>query len=1009
MPSYSRYGRPALKNSVDVQLQTAFSDGNWPSVIRLADKRAKSLKDPYYEAIKIAAESQLDSAAEQCAVLVAIDELIRQKTVPDLDTIDLYEWATQDLLADLEYAETLGPLRARWVKANPKSPLAVQCLQSCLEYWDLVSAQQIAATLDKTYLNSGDRRYMFWSIILTFLLSISPQCTEASRKVYSMLVLRQLERAADTTESSEKLSSTDRGLLTEEECYLYYRVLLKHGTRDDFVSRMQSQRLGALAQLKEKRKPLFWEALDAFESWGEWDRIYDLCNQALSLSADGGKPSFFACDWQVWKRFAVAASKATDQEAALGQVQDVLKKFTAETASTNAMYKKNIRLALVETTFQLPPVLLNANPDHGGMTPRVVQLGLFLEQYFDRLAAFDDIKGYVAQLSFEEAKCFLEKVLPNILGEDTDPIRQIILKSLECKLRYLLTTCPQTLSHYPSVVDGKEQDKDYRCRFCSNLTNLPCEHCLKKIIAAAADVYKQVATDKKLIEAIPKLDKDPRIDLAIVMALSLLKLSGLRQTLSDVPAASALRDVNPSLFLQAVALLDMQLRETPGDTGLRLLLVQLHLLLGCASYAHQLWIPMDVKRTIQDALSPLFFDRISSISPGLFQGSRPLMEPLRSYYSNCMRDNSPLRIWDAFSSGSYSSILDMAEYDSRLRRSCTLMMTLVEERRATRSFGGKIECDIEDHVLVSHITGDTTLVNATDYGSFPNLESHHGAPVQDLVRFGPAISNERSHLAFLSEQYLDLILFKYPKDYKLSRANEVAIKDRNYVMETLSHISSSLTDFIHSSKTPQGLTGPEMTYYTVLSLLSAGLLTALTTSRADPLPKTFSLLTSSIKSAFGGLRTTFLTPIPSSSPLSPQSEAFYALTDMHTMSYVRDTALAIRHSAAFVIAFHEKELARDRSGRSSLHKDVIAEMKALDGVASKALGEVKARIQRLKEQLGEGGWLDRMLEWTFGREEDEVSKAVSQVVPTEAVEEWIGKVLESWREGVKGWGMVRME
>lgn len=47
--AYSRHYRPALKNSVDVQLQTAFSDGNWQSVIRLADKRAKSLKDPYYE------------------------------------------------------------------------------------------------------------------------------------------------------------------------------------------------------------------------------------------------------------------------------------------------------------------------------------------------------------------------------------------------------------------------------------------------------------------------------------------------------------------------------------------------------------------------------------------------------------------------------------------------------------------------------------------------------------------------------------------------------------------------------------------------------------------------------------------------------------------------------------------------------------------------------------------------------------------------------------------------
>jgi hypothetical protein len=48
MSSY-RYGHPALKHSVDVQLQTAFSDGNWNTVIRLAAKRAATLKDPYYE------------------------------------------------------------------------------------------------------------------------------------------------------------------------------------------------------------------------------------------------------------------------------------------------------------------------------------------------------------------------------------------------------------------------------------------------------------------------------------------------------------------------------------------------------------------------------------------------------------------------------------------------------------------------------------------------------------------------------------------------------------------------------------------------------------------------------------------------------------------------------------------------------------------------------------------------------------------------------------------------
>lgn len=134
------------------------------------------------------------------------------------------------------------------------------------------------------------------------------------------------------------------------------------------------------------------------------------------------------------------------------------------------------------------------------------------------------------------------------------------------------------------------------------------------------------------------------------------------------------------------------------------------------------------------------------------------MEPLRSYYSKSLQYSCPLQIWNAFETGSYSSILDLTEYDGRLRRSCTLMMTLVEERRATRAFGGKLECDIQDsaftgkyllpdfqgarhaYKLLEDIVDSTELVNKTDYGSFTNLESSHGAPIQNFVRLGPDLS-----------------------------------------------------------------------------------------------------------------------------------------------------------------------------------------------------------------------------------------------------------------------------
>jgi hypothetical protein len=110
------------------------------------------------------------------------------------------------------------------------------------------------------------------------------------------------------------LEPTDRGLLTEEEICLYYRVLHSHGTKEEFISRLKSPKLGAISQLKEGRKLLLCEGLSALETWGEWDLIYNLCREALTLGLDGETSPFFVCDLQTWRKFASAASKVSDSD-----------------------------------------------------------------------------------------------------------------------------------------------------------------------------------------------------------------------------------------------------------------------------------------------------------------------------------------------------------------------------------------------------------------------------------------------------------------------------------------------------------------------------------------------------------------------------------------------------------------------------------------------------------------------------------------------------------------------
>lgn len=81
------------------------------------------------------------------------------------------------------------------------------------------------------------------------------------------------------------------------------------------------------------------------------------------------------------------------------------------------MYKKNIAMALLETNFRMPKSLLPETFGVEGLTPRVAQVCLFLDQNFDRLSCFDDLKGYITELSFEEARYFIQVMIPKLVGD----------------------------------------------------------------------------------------------------------------------------------------------------------------------------------------------------------------------------------------------------------------------------------------------------------------------------------------------------------------------------------------------------------------------------------------------------------------------------------------------------------------------------------------------------------------------------------------------------------------
>lgn len=62
--------------------------------------------------------------------------------VKDIDALDLYDFAIDGL--SMDYAKTIGVLRARLAKALPKDKnLGARCLEACMWHSDWENAQEV--------------------------------------------------------------------------------------------------------------------------------------------------------------------------------------------------------------------------------------------------------------------------------------------------------------------------------------------------------------------------------------------------------------------------------------------------------------------------------------------------------------------------------------------------------------------------------------------------------------------------------------------------------------------------------------------------------------------------------------------------------------------------------------------------------------------------------------------------------------------------------------------------
>ncbi|VUC24771.1 unnamed protein product [Clonostachys rosea] len=975
--------RPRLKNGVDLQLQSAFSDGNWPVVIRLAEKRMRMLNDQYYQIMKVVAESQLDDPAHKLAAVTALYQYVKDGTViKDVDAIDLLEWAAGDLTHEDEFLETLGPLRVRAVKAAPKDKVsASRALESCLLHWDLVSSQQIAATLDRSF--PQERQFLFWNIVVTYLLSTSSQADATKKKLYGTLALKQIERAAQATEQAFQADSAApapaRGIQSEEEILLLYDIMETHGSSADLEKVVSSSVFGPISQFRRGRKEPLLRVIANNRSSGNWISIFRLCNDCLSEVDESGEPNLLASDWSIWKEFIAAANhiKSSD-ESAPKTVQELLLKLSKST-KLRPIYKRNLQLARVSAAFYLA----TNDPEDSGSDAvsslQLQELTKYIEVHATSPACFDDIKPFIELLGPLGMKKLASEILPNLYQRNENEIRASkAIKVLTLKVQYFISTSPLSYTTFQGSFSS------YKCSVCESETDTSsCLSCFSTLSQQGIQLYKSITE-----ESPDGFSAEPDTLSELVLLIAFCSLQHAKLNSKPPYSAESTRHI-----LQAMLLLEHQLAFNPKNSQFLLLLLQMHLLVGSAPRSRQLLEDLTIKRTIMDSLGPLFYDRLSTLSPNVLSPSDntgwQVMDMLSSHFNVSLKLRMPRRLVDAFEAESYSSVLSIPKYINDLRRSCTRAISLVEENRSERLLGCPTwEFFSEDRY--TETTDDTELKSVIDYGSFPSWESSAVSPLYSHLRVGPIPSNRRLHLALLAEGFQETLGYKPPAAYKV--ANTALGSDQLFVLESLSQISNSLSRFL--SGPDDELTAPETVYYDLINVLSTLIPLCATNPRSAGFEEAIGELTKATEAALDTLRV----QLPSEDDDSLEG-TISALGSMHGLAMYRDAAVAISGTAQWILDFNKLEKERDRSGQSNLPKDTVGQVTALQSAAAAALKDGQSRVSGLKGRV-QGSFQSRLKTWVFEGADD-----IRDIVEDDIVADFAAHI----RENVQGWQHVKWE
>ncbi|KAI2464958.1 N-acetyltransferase B complex non catalytic subunit-domain-containing protein [Annulohypoxylon bovei var. microspora] len=1075
-----------IKQSAPINLQSSFGEEQWIITANLARQRYRATKDSYYLAVEVAAKSQSDNVADRSAGKAAVEKMVKDNlTVSDVDALDLYEFACSHI--DIKYSETIGVLRVRLVKAVPKDQNAcTRCFDACVWNSDWKNAQQIAASLNKNF--NTDRKFLFQYIMATHQYALSRDCPDNSRKIFALLAKAQADKAIDVrVETDGQVQRTHRADLTEFEDWMWLEIRITHCDPKENLELFKKPGYTPLNFLSIGRHEPYWRMMKYLQEQGASDEVYkigkiileeatstcqseaeciekndkvihlrelvndstnqDSPEQMSSVKEDLRKAIIMArpprtmqdhcyvtasCEYELLEALLDVAKRQSDPRRALKQLGKLVEKLVK--TFKKAEYLKPIfqrSLELIGLAINVSRASLADLGSDPSTTARVTSLTSHVIKNYDNSGFLVETMVFIKQLNASEIAAFLT-ALQAFAIKCNDAFKRYMLTSLYLKIRYAVAT-----------------GTGLTCMFCgAELVGDDCMSCFKNIVVNALDAYKSGLEDSDLLQDIlSRQSTNPLSEITVIGAICLLRIAGLGNSWTP-HGTSPLYHTNIQLFMQAVLWLDSCKEASPPvSTDHDIILVKLYLLMGSVSRAKAIWDGFDVKNALLDSLGLLFIDRLSSIAPGLFLGSSRSnpVEPFMIHFTRAFKTTIPKRIIDSLGLGTYSSIPQIIEHAEKHATSCSVALTVVEERRGARMKASKVEIPIEDQPLVRDLSIEHELHDVTDYKVFTvpngeNSETYIGdqTSLQSIVHYGPLPTSIRAHLGLLAERFLDFVCYVQPKEYKPLKAGRIIQLDWECALATSSYLERDMRTLMpivdlglsetEKAKLNQqqemvraSLTSSELWYHRIVhrlasvvkNIVGSGIVKAPTNDVRDRIRL-------AIKETVDGLelQTNDFLAVPEN--LHSKLHGFHGFAALHAMGMLRETVIVFKHTVNYLTIASEKAKNADKLRSSAELAWLAPELKKMAAAAVSSENSIKNRIKQLRIYLDNtDGWRDRLCDWVFGEyatvlDEDkqfkkEVCEKMKAIVPKENAEIWADGVGDSWRELIKGWAVVKFD